>query len=96
MINTGMAFTTGIGHPIFNDGVVVTAPPEKGSPADLAGIRKNDILIKVRCICPYMFELKHLKYSLAGQSAREGVGDGGGRVCGKDSEVRGGSALLGA
>ena len=47
MINTGVAFNTGIGHPVFNDGVVVTAAPEKGSPADLAGIRKNDVMVKV-------------------------------------------------
>ena len=53
MINTGVAFTNGIGHPVFNDGVVVTAPPEKGSPADIAGIRKNDILIKVQSTCNY-------------------------------------------
>lgn len=56
MINTGVAFTTGIGHPVFNDGVVVTASPEKGSPADLAGIRRNDVLIKVQpsgFLCSY-------------------------------------------
>ena len=44
---TGVAFTSGISRPTYNNGVVVTTLTTSGSPAQSAGIMKDDVILKV-------------------------------------------------
>eukprot|EP01041_Mallomonas_annulata_P003368 gene3369-6668_t len=47
ILATGTSLTTGIAHPQFSPGILVTGTPDANSPAVLAGIRSNDIITKL-------------------------------------------------
>ena len=47
LLSTGVAFTSGISHPTFNNGVIVTTNPDPSSPAFAAGITKGDLIVKL-------------------------------------------------
>ena len=44
---SGTAYTTGIGRPIYNDGIVVTSVSNLQSPGYKAGLRTNDVIASV-------------------------------------------------
>jgi len=47
LLASGTALTTGVGHPTYSDGIVVTTATDTNSPAYRAGLRVNDIITKV-------------------------------------------------
>mmetsp|Transcript_28188 Transcript_28188/g.38767 ORF Transcript_28188/g.38767 Transcript_28188/m.38767 type:complete len:458 (-) Transcript_28188:19-1392(-) len=47
ILSFGTAFTTGIGSPVYNDGVVVTTIASPTSPGRMAGLKVDDVIIKV-------------------------------------------------
>ena len=47
LLATGTAVTSGLGQPVFNDGVLVTTTASADAPAVLAGIRVSDVITKI-------------------------------------------------
>lgn len=47
LLATGTAVTSGLGQPVFNDGVVVTTTASADAPAVLAGVRVSDVITKI-------------------------------------------------
>ena len=47
LLATGTAVTTGLGQPIFDDGLLVTTTASKDAPAVLAGVRVSDVITKI-------------------------------------------------
>jgi membrane-associated protease RseP (regulator of RpoE activity) len=45
LLSAGTAWSTGIARPIFSDGIEVTQTPSPTSPAVMAGILKNDVIL---------------------------------------------------
>jgi membrane-associated protease RseP (regulator of RpoE activity) len=47
LLSTGTSLSTGIGHPQFGDGIVVSAIPSESSPSALAGFQAGDVIVGV-------------------------------------------------
>jgi membrane-associated protease RseP (regulator of RpoE activity) len=47
LLSTGASWTYGTSTPVYGDGIVISAVSEKESPAFVAGLRANDIILKL-------------------------------------------------